>query len=342
MNKIFLATVAVLLGLAASAQDSARYNSALVPGTKWYEVFIGQEPGHESIGEAYAGLTIDTTTILVGNAEYHIVNKRYYSDFCIYSPVACLRETEDHSKIYGRFFHVEDDYTNLSDEVLLMNLELNVGDTFELKDQIYALLHSSDSPKKAVVDSVYYQDGLKHVRFASFRSIEQDEWERTFEMPYDPEGILNRFTKHAAFEFIESIGCTWGYSYYAEESFPPFQHVMSRLLCFYRNDELIYTPWEDRDDLICIMCNTWDDIDTADTQSHIEAFPNPVMNYLTLSQMPYGEKTILVQDINGRTWQLIKTREESIQIDMTRMPPKIYLLRIKNDKNNITKKIIKY
>ena len=230
MKKTFITTLAVMLATAAITQDTARYKSALVPGTQWYEMNLFQTQNLRIIA-ASARLIIDSTTIIVDSTMYHVVDYRPYSGSCIFFPVACLRESEDHSKVFGRFYESHgdagmDDYSRLSDETLLMNLDLDVGDTFDLIDQEYLRVRPYHPPIKAVVDSVYFQDGLKHIRFASFHSRDQELWESSFELD-GSEDILNKFTKHVAFEFIESIGCTWGYSYYAEESSTPPQRVMS-------------------------------------------------------------------------------------------------------------------
>ena len=344
MKKALITTVAVLLATAAITQDTARYKSALVPGTQWYEMNLFQTHNLR-ISAASARLTIDSTTIIVDSTLYHVVDYRPYSiENCNYFPVACLRESEDQSKVYGRYYYSYndvgmDDYSRLSDETLLVNLDLDVGDTFELIDQEYLRVRPFHPPIKSVVDSVYFQDGLKHIRFASFHSRDQELWESSFELD-GSEDILNKFTKHVAFEFIESIGCTWGYSYYAEESSTPPQRVMSRLLCLYRNEELIYTPYENDHHPSCFICRGVA-IDTIDTPQPIIASPNPVLDYLTLSNMPYGEKTIILQDNNGYTWIKTKHSEESITIDISSLPSQLYFLSIVNEKNIITNKVIK-
>ncbi len=344
MKKALISTLAVMLATAAITQDTARYKSALVPGTQWYEMNLFQTQNLRIIA-ASARLIIDSTTIIVDSTMYHVVDYRPYSGSCIFFPVACLRESEDQSKVYGRYYYSYndvgmDDYSRLSDETLLMNLDLDVGDTFDLIDQEYLRVRPYHPPIKAVVDSVYFQDGLKHIRFASFHSRDQELWESSFELD-GSEDILNKFTKHVAFEFIESIGCTWGYSYYAEESSTPPQRVMSRLLCLYRNGELIYTPYEDDNHPRCLICMGTSAIDTIDMTQPIIASPNPVLDYLTLSQMPYGEKTIIIQDATGREWMKLYNFGQSAQINLSHLPRQIYFLSVLHESGVFTQKIIK-
>ena len=82
-------------------------------------------------------------------------------------------------------------------------------------------------------------------------------------------------------------------------------------------------------------------IDTIDMTQPIIASPNPVLDYLTLSQMPYGEKTIIIQDATGREWMKLYNFGQSAQINLSHLPRQIYFLSVLHESGVFTQKIIK-
>ena len=312
-----------------------RYKSTVVPGTEWYETYFA---GY--YGDGTRGLVIDSALVPIGDDSilYHKVNYNYITQvrlqwLCDYDPaVRYLRESKDHSKVYGIFGKYSESRPELSDEGLLIDLNLHVGDTFHFMD-LFPSYVPHETPM-AIVDSVFYQDGLKHVRFAYFLESDHEQIE------INHEGIGHYFSQHVHFEFIESIGITWGYTHRKYKSYNTIT-IMNRLMCVFRNEQLIYCPLKNWSDIWdCIICTHAGGIDDVDTL-RVDIHPNPVSDFLTIEHLPAGNKTITIQDATGREWMRTDLTEQSAQLDMSQLPRQIYLFSIRLKDNIITKKIIK-
>ena len=309
-----------------------RYKSTVVPGTIWYETDF-----RDYYGDGTRGFVVDSMLVHVGadSILYHKIN---YSDItqsglqwmCDYDPVRYLRESKDHSKVYGIFGKYGEHRPELSDEGLLFDLNLHVGDTFYFMDLLPD--HVPHEQVKAIVDSVFCQDGLKHIRFAYFLESNHEQ----IEIGHEDTGKY--FAQHVHFEFIESIGITWGYSHSKNVS---DYSIMTRLMCMFRNEQLIYCPlkkWSDIWD--CVLCSHAGGIDDVDTL-HVDIHPNPVSDVLTIDNLPTGNKTIAIQDATGREWMRTDLTEQSARLDMSHLPRQIYLISIKLKDGIIIQKIIK-
>ena len=118
------------------------------------------------------------------------------------------------------------------------------------------------------------------------------------------------------------------------------------MICCYKDNQRVFhnrnvVTWGSHQDDTCIVQYSWyDNIDPV-TGDSVVVQPNPVTDYLTISNLPQGSKTIILQDIHGRTWCSVNTDEESVKIDLSDLPNQIYFLHIKSEGKNITKKIIK-
>ena len=309
-----------------------RYKSTVVPGTEWYETFFSH-----SSGSGTRGLVIDSILVPIGvdSVLYHVIK---YNDYtrrnlyheCYFIPVRYLRESKDHSRIYGTFGKWGEDGSDLTDEIPLMNLNLNIGDTFDFQDYNF---HYYEPPRAyAIVDSVYYQTGLKHIRFAYFLDSDHEQ------MEIGIEGPGNYFKQHISFEFIESIGITWGYSHlvYTSSSI-----IMTRLMCVFRNEQLIYCPlkmWSNISD--CIHCTDSPGINDVNIL-FAGIHPNPVSDILSIDNLPTGQKTIIIQDATGREWMKLYNFGQSAQINLSHLPRQIYFLSVLHESGVFTQKIIK-
>lgn len=121
----------------------------------------------------------------------------YYS----YSGYGSLRSSDDGEKLYFK-------KSGTDEEQLIMDLSLTVGDTFHTKG-----LYGEDV--EIIVDSVYYEQGLKHVRF------DRTQWTT------DP---LMQPVKSC---FIEGFGPNWG--------FDPSEENALLLVCKHEDGELFYS-----------------------------------------------------------------------------------------------------
>ena len=141
MKKILLTTVAVLLGLAATAQDSVQYQSLFGSETSTWHIarFIHSTDWGGAHTAVLAALT-DTTQEpeawcpVTANGDTTLF----------------LMESSDRSRLYLR-------YPGDTVAHLLMDLNLQTGDTLPVHFR-------NGTDTLAVVDSVYYMDSLKHIR----------------------------------------------------------------------------------------------------------------------------------------------------------------------------------
>ena len=122
----------------------------------------------------------------------------YNSSFVIY-----LRENENASKLYR--------YNGETDE-LIFDLNLNVGDEFLIKEL---------SRFPLVVDSVYIENGLKHIRF---------------DYPIYAHGN-NCGERGCKFTFIEGIGSNMGL--FPNNGCPPLLNCFQSQSLFYKNEQLL-------------------------------------------------------------------------------------------------------
>lgn len=113
-----------------------------------------------------------------------------------------IRQNETNSKLYFR--QVPDFYYD-EKEYLVMDLDLEVGDTFDLP-----YLHLWDLKDTVTVESIYYIDGRKVIEF--------DETV--------PNYISSKIEK---FKFIEGVGSNMGFTYPSERFPRPY------LLCYTNN-----------------------------------------------------------------------------------------------------------
>ena len=312
-----------------------RYKSAIPIGFIWTEISgsigIFHTPGGGSFlwGMTYA---IDSSIHEINNQLFHSVTT-IPPPFCSSNfDIALLRESHDHSKIYGIY---DNHYNGLSHEILIADFNLKTGDTFHISPtylEVLDPLHPSQTDISIVVDSIYIQNGLKHIRFSDFFQYEfDDDFERILCIP-----------PHVPFEFIESVGLSWGYCC----NLIPSKDIVSRLICAFHNNELYYTTLSSSnicDHFLYPYCNNCivPSIDSVESTITIEIIPNPVLDNLTIEQMPTGNKTITIQDIYGRTWLVFNHSGESMTIDLPHMPSQIYLLNIQIGNKIVTKKIIK-
>ena len=117
------------------------------------------------------------------------------------------------------------------------------------------------------------------------------------------------------------------------------------MICCYKDNQRVFhnrNVWLYDNYDSCSVNYLWygDSINSA-TGDDIAVQPNPVTDYLTISNLPQGSKTIILQDIHGRTWSSANTDGESVKIDLSDLPNQIYFLHIKSEGQDITKKIIK-
>ena len=115
------------------------------------------------------------------------------------------------------------------------------------------------------------------------------------------------------------------------------------MICCYKDSQRVFhnrNVMKSNQDDSCIVQYQWQSIIPVSGDS-VVVQPNPVTDHLTISNLPQGSKTIILQDIHGRTWCSANTDGESVKIDLSNLPNQIYFLHIKSEGQNIIRKILK-
>lgn len=203
---------------------------------------------------------------------------------------------------------------------LLMDLDMNVNDQYIDGGEF---VHT--------VDSVYWKDGRKHIRF---------------EKHYAPFSIIkennNIRIDSAVFEFIEGVGNTicfinWGISTEPHAGYDGTPWLRSQ----YKNGTLAYGLPE--------WSGYWDykgetDVKNVEQISTMYISPFPVITNLNL-EIPESANLknakLSIYDIDGKQQCLLSPTEHKITLDVSQFSSGIYLLKISSNDYNGTVKFVK-
>lgn len=318
MKKITLTFIAtVMLAVAAKGQDTTVYLSALELGQIWTEV-------RGDIGYASsATITMDSTLTVVDSVEYYGFRVDEWNHNGYFAGrmfgTYYMRQSDNHSKVYlvGESYE-ETDFTY---ERLVYDLDLNVGDT----------MYYFRSPM--VVDSVYTQDGRKHVRFNCRFSSFLDDY------PITPEFDL-------PLEFVEGIGPSWGWMWGDDDNYMDFPPL---LLCVWRDGEQVNEGIEERFGRFftggeydpCTIDYPAGKIDTL-AQTVYQIYPNPVSTVLTIAGLPEKMATVVVYDMVGNRLMAVECWGTEAEIDLSHLPGQLLLVSVVTDEGCSTYKVVKF
>lgn len=243
-KKMFFSTLTILLGFFNCY--SQPYESIFGTSyTSWSIQIEGVDHGDtDSLTTVY-----DTT---FNNFNYKYVQNSYFIGFSGF-----LRE----DTLLGKAWF----YAPLTaTEELIMDLSLNVGDTFYL-----------NSYNITVVDSIYYLNGKKHIQFDKIIYAYNDT-----------------ITAFKPLTFIEGVGSNAGIIY---------QHGWGQqnyLLCASKDFSQIYV-----DSFFNGNCYvTWVGIDELNNKTNWKLYPNPFSEFaiLKIDDVLYEESSIFIYDVYGR------------------------------------------
>ena len=267
----------------------------------WYTVWTLNNV--PDYADAYTTVLSYSSDSSVHETAWHAITKD--NDTILY-----LRETRDHSKLYERAY-------GDSTEYLIMDLNARQGDSF--------IFHQPSGDETCTIDSICSIDGVKYIITNPF--IVYPDYALYSEEYWEP------------LVFIEGVGPICGY-----EGYIIYQCCYTPIMiCCYKDSQRVFhnrNVMKSNQDDSCIVQYQWQSIIPVSGDS-VVVQPNPVTDYLTISNLPQGSKTIILQDIHGRTWSSANTDGESVKIDLSDLPNQIYFLHIKSEGQNITKKIIK-
>lgn len=205
------------------------------------------------------------------------------------------------SKIWGV---LKDDDT----KILLMNLDMNVGEQY-----------MDGAGCSHIVDSVYWKDGRKHIRFEKHQ------------VNLGP--VLNSY-----FEFIEGVGTNTCFMFYVCDRISEISWLRSQ----YKNRILSYgvPEWYPYWDYIGMHVG----LINIEEVNRIQLYPSPVRNILSLEfsdSFNLNNTKLNIYDIRGKHIFSYFPTDRKITLDVCYFLPGIYLLNISNNENNKTFKFIK-
>ena len=323
MKKLILVIAFIFAIGTSKAQDSVVYKSVLGDSiAEWYMLQLVTSGG-EGITKKYTVSTEDT--IILSDTIYNIYRcnddfipegchgfQGFPNDFTNYDKY--IRESEDRSKLYFR--------TSLSNsETLLMDLNLEVGDTVDTETWIWNNVSYNDHP--IVVDSVYYFDGKKHIRTNYYISMRP---------------IAGSFV-YDTLKFIEGMGPSFGITYIPSIMLAGDSYYKYVIICYYRDDIREYSRLNSTM-MSCYVSWFFDGINEANDIS-VSLYPNPVKDKLFITDLTAEEHTIQIISPIGAIIKTIKTLGPEIEIDLNGLPNGVYNIRISNRNGSTTKKIIK-
>ena len=194
--------------------------------------------------------------------------------------------------------------TYYNTEYLVMDLGLNLGDTFNIYD-------FSNMAFPFIVDSVYFVNSLKHVRL--------DAW-------------TTMCALNEKITFIEGSGTTASFSYQRDLN---GNFVSSYMLCHHKNGVSVAGNILFND--ACYICDVGGIDESSSYSISLKIFPNPFSFSTTLESNEHFKNAIFtihsvtgqkVKKINNFSGQKIKLYRDNLQSG-------IYFIRLTQDNNSI-------
>ena len=339
MKKIVLLIITAMAVATAWAQDTARYLPAFEAGQRWNEARI------RSILSETVICYMDSLTTVVDSNEYctfqmdnRLAGYTHLFPSYDYDERIYLRQSKDNSKVY--FKSPRD-----SEEYCVYNLDLHVGDTF------CSIMRSAPVP--LIVDSVYWLDGRKHVRFTPRLAA------------IDTANHFLPEVKNLPLEFIEGMGPSWGWMWLmtdGDHHGPNYPRAVihaaawSVMLCVYRDEVQVNSdftePFEHH--LYDLLPNT--NIPFANcvldpgeefggikhpSRDVYTVFPNPASSMVSVKGLTGRLATVEVYDMTGRLILRGQALASNPTIDLTALQGQMLLIRIMTDEACSTQKILK-
>jgi len=272
MNKIYFITIVVIFSVIT--QGLGQYTSIFgVESTEWNYLSLYCDAGRT------ATLTTDRDTI-VDNIDYKIVTRDI--QFSPTSDIGLIRESEDRSKVWFRTF-------DESDEILVMDLNLELPDKFVIGDNEY------------VVDTIYINDDNRKV-------IELDL-------------ELNWCGPLFAFNFIEGVGPNLGFDFIASPNFSSFMSIIS---CHTKDDVTVNYLSQFFDECAPITLSNKNINVYA-----LDIYPNPTSGELNIELHEALSGIFSVKSLTGQVLfsQEIEYRKE-LSLDLNGQESGIYLVEV--------------
>ena len=222
------------------------------------------------------------------------VNDSYFDEYFLASN-HYLREDQTTGRLYLRT-------SSDTEEFIVSDMSLKVGDSIRLcddrLDEIWFIVYNDDIPY-AVVDSVYYADGLKHIHTSAM-----------FEAPGDYMNL----------EFIEGIGSniTPILNYYHS----PWG-MYNTIICYENETYWKHYPLFGVIDT-CFLVPT-DGINDI-KQAEIKVYPSPAEKYIYVDSDSWNKSEIIITNILGQVVKDISFEGTRTSIDVADLKSGIYFV----------------
>jgi hypothetical protein len=223
-----------------------------------------------------------------------------------------LREDTSTGRVWCRSLNPYCGYSPRdTDERLVLDMSLRLGDTFNVKHWVY----DGSADTLIIVDSLYYMQGQKYLRFKS---------------PID-SGIIQTFTSSEPITFIEGIGPNYSLLWMRDDC---SAYGAPYLLCAYKDSiKANYTNLRFNGDCTPILGGI-----TDINVSQINIFPNPTSGLCTISlNDPISIYTAKLLDISGRVVSdLGEIKNGSLNFSMSEYAKGVYLLSMTDSNGQAT------
>lgn len=205
-------------------------------------------------------------------------------------------------------------YTNPDKDTvdqLIMDMTLKVGDTF-FTERVNGLGLDTVS----IVDSVYIDaNNRKHIRFN------------------------NKIGLAFRFEFIEGVGTTLGMAYRDSNIINNYGAENLGLICAFHDRVDIYSTTYKA--LLNNKCIPDVSVGELTKQGMLNIHPNPTNGSFTIELPTSEQASITIADISGRTvYQNTINNQQTLQVDLSKQPKGVYIIRLNTDDRSYTNKIM--
>jgi hypothetical protein len=282
-KRIVLLVLLLLFSLAGAQKMNAQgYKSLFAHTTSWDLIHGGY---CDNICSETDSITHDT---LITGKTYKILSALGY-----------LREDTMQGKtwFYNRQYH---------QEYLIMDLALNPGDSFTVYNYSNVALHF-------IADSVYFQNGLKHIRLSAGIAL---------------------CALHEAFTFTEGAGPNASFNYQRNYN----GSAASYMLCQHKDG--VKTGTNKMFPGACHTCDLGIDEQSLD-KTVVSCFPNPAGNQICIQRKFAGSSplSVWVYNVRGELISTGSVMQETLKLDISDYPSGMYCI---VTSNGVSKSVLKF
>ncbi|MBQ3788555.1 MAG: T9SS type A sorting domain-containing protein [Bacteroidales bacterium] len=311
-KKIGLLLLSLLAFVPTHGQDTAVvFQSVFGDSSSTWYVYLKEFSIYADATDVKQAVAGDS--VFVDSNVYNVLRRDYSESTegisVFYHDSILLRENETHSKLYIKQYY-NGTYEHIP-EILVMDLDLNVGDTLNTENWDKLELHDFDTIPTIRIDSIFFENGRKILK----TNFHNRAW----------------FNDIDTLMFIEGVGPSLGPEYPRR-----MEHV--ELLCYYRDGVEVYH--DNPGDEGCLKGGgIFDNIELCEWDFFCEVFPNPCADVVYIDATEATGYMLLSS--NGRLIQTSKLPGRSTAIDMHDYARGIYFIILTGAHHLCSRKIIK-